>query len=155
MIDYAGIHGSNLGLDDGIIVENKTYPTIANPAGTPLSKAVKPMDIEDGLSQTLMFAEKRMNIGRLGFSQSDDDGGYTSGFDHDNNRGGRFAPAPDYRSSNPADHGGGAVGSSHPGVFLGAFADGSVRAFRHDLDLVTVFRPLTTRKGRDVFNLGQ
>ncbi len=144
MIDYGGIAGSIAYLDsrqqNGVVVQSRHRQT-----GAPLNELVRLSDIRDGATQTLLIAEERMNLGRLGEGQQDDNKGYVAGFGQDVIRDARGAPLPDYSSPDPSDTGGFRMGSSHPGLFLGIMADGSVRGFSYSLDLVGVFRPLCSR----------
>jgi prepilin-type N-terminal cleavage/methylation domain-containing protein/prepilin-type processing-associated H-X9-DG protein len=95
-------------------------------------------DISDGTSNTLMLGEKRLNLIFLGTKQQDDNQGYTCGFNLDTVRKTGLAPAPDFKGSGD---GGGLFGSSHPGVFNAAFADGSVRSISYSISQL-VFRLL-------------
>jgi prepilin-type N-terminal cleavage/methylation domain-containing protein/prepilin-type processing-associated H-X9-DG protein len=91
-------------------------------------------DVSDGTSHTLLVGEKRLNVGRLGQRQNDDDIGYTAGWDNDTLRDTESRPKPDYVSSNKEDDGDNRFGSSHPGRFNAVFADGSVRPITYSVD---------------------
>jgi prepilin-type N-terminal cleavage/methylation domain-containing protein/prepilin-type processing-associated H-X9-DG protein len=107
----------------------------SNKEGTGVIKQFKPnrmADITDGTSNTLMVSEKRLNIAFLGSKQTDDNQGYTVGFNLDTVRKTSRAPAQDY--SAPIGDGGGLFGSSHPGRLNAVFADGSVRPISYDID---------------------
>ncbi len=86
-------------------------------------------DITDGTSNTLLVGEKRMNRSLLGSKQTDDNQGYTCGFNYDTIRKTTRPPAPDYNA--PIGDGGGLFGSSHPGGLNFALADGSVRTISY------------------------
>jgi prepilin-type N-terminal cleavage/methylation domain-containing protein/prepilin-type processing-associated H-X9-DG protein len=88
-------------------------------------------EITDGLSNTLLVAEKRLNLFHLGQPQEDDNQGYTAGFNLDTVRKTHRAPAPDYRAR--FGDGGGLFGSSHPGRFNALFCDGSVRGISYTI----------------------
>jgi len=110
--------------------------------------------IVDGLSNQLLLGDKRLNIQYLGQFQGDDNEGYTSGWDHDVIRftesgGVGYLPLPDYVSS--GGDGAQRFGSSHPGGFMGALADGSVRFIKYGLDAPTFLR-LGNRKDGNVLN---
>jgi prepilin-type N-terminal cleavage/methylation domain-containing protein len=90
----------------------------------------------DGTSNTLLVADKRLNIGKLGTPQDDDDTGYASGFDADVARYTNQAPTPDY--SAPTGDGNLRFGSSHTGIFNAVFVEGSVHSIPYAID-PTVF----------------
>jgi Protein of unknown function (DUF1559) len=92
-------------------------------------------DVTDGLSNTLMVGDKRLNLAGLGQMQGDDNEGYTDGWDHDVERYTNAQPAPDYNGSGDGQQ---RFGSSHPQRFQGVFADGSVHSISYSIDL-TVF----------------
>ena len=89
-------------------------------------------DVTDGLSNTLLVADKRLNRGRLGQPQNDDDTGYATGFDADVVRYTSRTPAPDFTA--PAGDGDLRFGSSHIGRFNAVLADGSVRGISYSVD---------------------
>src|SRR5262249_36553605 len=97
---------------------------------------IKPRDIADGLSNTLLVAEKALYLPNLGLLQADDDQGYTVGYDHDTIRHTDKAPTPDFAepSLNGQDQYVGTFGSSHPTTFQSVFADGSVHSIRYTID---------------------
>ncbi|MDZ7617760.1 MAG: DUF1559 domain-containing protein [Patescibacteria group bacterium] len=101
-------------------------------------------DIRDGTSNTLLIAEKRLNIGRLGLQQTDDNEGYTVGPDHDAIRSTNKTPGPDPMSSESTVFGDGRFGSSHSGGLNASMCDGSVRFISFSVDLQT-FRRLGCR----------
>lgn len=119
LCDYAG---SNL---DGTGVLTRFTPT-------------RIAAITDGTSNTLLILEKRMNMAETGQHQSDDNEGYTAGWDEDTLRVVSLAPALDFhgRDSGPM-----VFGSAHPGAFNASFADGAVRSISYSIDL-TVFQRL-------------
>jgi prepilin-type processing-associated H-X9-DG protein len=163
MIDYA----ANGGVDTtgnngwGMLGNGLDAPVIRRAGGTdrvamPLS--YKKNSIRDGTSNTLLVAEKAVNIGLLGQHQTDDDSGYVDGFDWDHMRWGYFQPIADWNDSNSsAAHSGnsakhGSFGSSHSGVMNSAFCDGSVRPIRLTVSL-DVFKMVCSRKDGGVFNI--
>jgi len=84
---------------------------------------VKIVDITDGLSNTLVLGDKRLNLRYLGQKQTDDNQGYTVGFNYDTVRKTNQPPQPDYNDQ--FGDGNGLFGSSHPGIVNTVFADGS------------------------------
>ena len=94
-------------------------------------------EITDGTSSTLLVAEKRWNRDALGQAQSDDNIGYSAGWDEDTIRGTDRLPLPDYRGV-ITDNDRNRFGASHPSGFNALFADGSVRFIPYTIDK-TVF----------------
>jgi prepilin-type N-terminal cleavage/methylation domain-containing protein len=109
--------------------------------------------ITDGLSNTALFGEKRLNLAqaRVGPTWDDSTGPYT-GNDPNGNamRTLQSPPQPDYVGDCGEPYrqvgGLGLFGSSHPGITPFAIADGSVRWLRYDLD-PRVYFALATRAG--------
>jgi prepilin-type N-terminal cleavage/methylation domain-containing protein len=95
-------------------------------------------DIKDGTSNTLLVGEKRLNLKYLGQFQSDDNEGYSDGWDHDTMRYTTRLPEPDFRGNGDGNQ---RFGSSHPQRFNIVLADGSVRGVNYSISLVT-FRNL-------------
>jgi type II secretory pathway pseudopilin PulG len=91
-------------------------------------------DIPDGTSNTLLAGDKRLNLAQLGQPQSDDNEGYTAGFDEDTMRRTDKPPAPDFFDTGSAKK---LFGSSHPGIFNIVLADGSVRALSYNVNPTT------------------
>jgi prepilin-type N-terminal cleavage/methylation domain-containing protein len=89
-------------------------------------------NITDGTSSTLLAADKRLNLYKLGKLQRDDDTGYASGFDADVIRYTNRAPAPDYRA--PTGDGKLRFGSSHTGGFNAVFVDASVHFLSYSIN---------------------
>jgi prepilin-type N-terminal cleavage/methylation domain-containing protein/prepilin-type processing-associated H-X9-DG protein len=114
----------------------------SNKEGTGAVRQFDPVritDIADGTSNTLLIGEKRMNRTYLGIKQTDDNQGYTCGFNNDTIRKTNRPPQPDYFAQ--SGDGGGLFGSSHPGVVNFVFADGSVHPVSYGVD-ATVFKYL-------------
>lgn len=106
----------------------------SNLEGTGVVRQYKPTriaEVTDGLSNTLLLGEKRMNLRDLGQWQADDNEGYTCGFDEDTVRRTDTPPDQDF----VGDGSGGQIfGSSHRDLFNVALADGSVRPLRYTID---------------------
>lgn len=111
--------------------------------------AVRPADVHDGTSNTLLAGDKRLNRAHLGQPQPDDNEGYTAGFDEDTVRRTDKRPLPDFVGSGTGKK---LFGSSHSGVFNVVLADGSVRALRYTID-PTTFRNLGNISDGQVVNL--
>jgi prepilin-type N-terminal cleavage/methylation domain-containing protein/prepilin-type processing-associated H-X9-DG protein len=119
--DYAGCNGTG---NDGAVIQNPSWA----PQEIGLSS------ISDGLSNTLVLGEKCIDLLGIGSFQSDDNEGYTSGWDWDVIRGSNVAPGPDVRGGG---NGLNRFGSAHTGGFNGLLADGSVRFIRYTVDTTT------------------
>jgi prepilin-type N-terminal cleavage/methylation domain-containing protein/prepilin-type processing-associated H-X9-DG protein len=129
-------------LTGGLITRALCDYAASNKEGTGVVQQFVPVriaDITDGTSNTLMVSEKRMNLAYLGQKQTDDNQGYSVGWNYDTIRKTTQRPAPDY--SAPLGDGGGLFGSSHPGRFNAVFADGSVRPISYSVSK-TVFKLL-------------
>jgi prepilin-type N-terminal cleavage/methylation domain-containing protein/prepilin-type processing-associated H-X9-DG protein len=100
--------------------------------------------IRDGTSSTFMVGEKRLNLAPLGLYQSDDNEGYSSGWDHDVERytASWAPPRPDYSGGGD---GGQRFGSSHRAGFNMAMCDGSVHFISYKIN-PTVFSWLGNRR---------
>jgi prepilin-type processing-associated H-X9-DG protein len=112
---------------------------------------VRVAEITDGTSNTLLVAEKRMNLTQLGQVQEDDGEGYTAGWDPDTMRRTSRQPKPDYYGDSTQD-GGKLFGSSHAGRFNAVFADGSVRSISYSIDR-KVFSYLGNKSDGQVIDL--
>jgi prepilin-type N-terminal cleavage/methylation domain-containing protein len=110
-----------------------------------VGRLCRPQNVPDGLSRTLMLGEKAMDPQCFDVFRgcSDDNEGFTAGWDHDTLRHASNAP---WRDENRKDTGSGAsnFGSAHPGGVLGAMADGSVRSFAFEIE-VTLWRRIGHR----------
>jgi prepilin-type N-terminal cleavage/methylation domain-containing protein/prepilin-type processing-associated H-X9-DG protein len=110
---------------------------------------VRLAEVTDGTSNTLLVGDKRLNRGRLGRTQDDDDTGYATGFDNDVVRYTDRPPAPDYNA--PTGDGDLRFGSSHTGGFNVVFGDGSVRLLSYAISPVT-FQYLGNRSDGQVLS---
>ncbi len=114
----------------------------ANNEGTGAVRQFDPVrisEITDGTSNTLLVGEKRMNRALLGTKQTDDNQGYSTGFNFDTIRKTTRPPLSDY--SAPTGDGAGLFGSSHTGVVNFVLADGSVHTIPYSIS-PTVFKYL-------------
>jgi prepilin-type N-terminal cleavage/methylation domain-containing protein/prepilin-type processing-associated H-X9-DG protein len=92
---------------------------------------VRMSEIKDGLSCTLMVADRRLNLAELGTRQGDDNEGYTCGWDEDTIRTTSHRPEPDFYGTT-WDHSR-RFGSSHPTGLNAVFADGSVHFLNYTI----------------------
>ncbi len=117
----------------------------SNSEGTGVVRMLSPhrlAEITDGLSNTLLVAEKHLNLANMGTWQADDNEGYTAGWDHDTIRhtdgalDPQWLPVPDYVDTGPNTQNNlvGVFGASHIGIFHAAFVDGSVHRIRYGID---------------------
>ena len=139
-------------LNNGLITHALCDYAASNKDGTGVIQQFKPTriaDITDGTSQTLLVGEKRINLMFLGTRQTDDNQGYTAGYNLDTVRKTSRPPAQDY--SAPMGDGLSMFGSSHPGRFNALFADGSVRPISYSIDRTT-FSLLGNKSDGQVIN---
>jgi prepilin-type processing-associated H-X9-DG protein len=105
---------------------------------------VQARDVADGLSNTLMVAEKAYNAAYYKQAQFGDGLGYTSGFGVNTLRSGARPPVRDFYSDIEVSID--RFGSAHPYSMNALFCDGSVRAIRYDLpddpQVLQVWSPL-------------
>ena len=88
-------------------------------------------EIVDGTSNALLLGEKRLNLRELGQPQSDDNEGYTAGWNSDTMRNTDKKPLPDFTGLGDGDD---RFGASHAGVFQISLADGSVQSTSYGID---------------------
>jgi prepilin-type N-terminal cleavage/methylation domain-containing protein len=88
-------------------------------------------NITDGTSNTLLVGDKRLNLHFLGQGASDDNQGYTAGWNNDTIRKTTRPPQPDYNA--PTGDGAGLFGSSHTSGINALLADGSVRIINYTI----------------------
>jgi prepilin-type N-terminal cleavage/methylation domain-containing protein/prepilin-type processing-associated H-X9-DG protein len=140
-------------LNGGLITHALCDYAASNKDGNGIIQQFKPTriaDITDGTSQTLLVGEKRINLMFLGLRQTDDNQGYTAGYNLDTVRKTSRPPAQDY--SAPTGDGLSMFGASHPGRFNALFADGSVRPISYSIDRTT-FSLLGNKSDGQVINL--
>lgn len=130
MLDYAGNAGTSLleplGENPG---NGSNGLVVRRPGGSPLRSPVVRLavTIPDGASNTLLVGEKRLDPARLGQNQTDDDQGYTVGWDYDAVRWGIDAPLQDRAGEHTPQR----FGAAHPGGFNAVFADGAVHPIHY------------------------
>lgn len=99
-------------------------------------KPVRIAEITDGMSNTCLLGDKRLNRTRLGTPQPDDNEGFTCGWNEDTMRRTTRQPHPDF-VGDPTLFGGEMFGSSHPMRLHMALADASVRPIFYTIDTNT------------------
>lgn len=132
-----------------------------------MPSAVKPGQIVDGTSNTMVVSEKLIRSDRYDGGTVSDDRGWSDGWDPDVVRFTGYQPLSDsdgsicYHESNNISkyctgEGAGILffGSAHPSGINAVFADGSVRRISFDVDVV-VFNAAGTRNGEEVVDLSQ
>ena len=124
-IDYAcnaGVNANGQG-DEGVIRRTRL-------------KKLKWDDITDGLNSTVLVAEKRMNKATFGYTYDDNEAYCTAGWNGDFElyRTANERPAPDFFTPTSDTAPQKEFGSSHMGVFIAVFCDGSVRTIRYAVD---------------------
>jgi len=140
MTDYAASNQENNGV---VIWTNNTQ--VWDTAQGPITTA----SILDGTSNTMIAGDKRMDSLHLGSMQSDDNEGYSCGWDHDTVRSTTLDPRPDNEGLGWGEN---RFGSAHPGGFNAGFADGAVRFLSYTIDL-TVFSRIGQRNDRQPFQM--
>ncbi|WP_425397130.1 DUF1559 domain-containing protein [Aeoliella sp.] len=147
MIDYAGNAGPAYGVTSGSSgsLNNGTDGVIVKSSGNP----IRARHITDGLSSTLLVAEKRMNE-RYVIQECEpgDNAGYVGGYQDDIVRWGVVPPDRDYDTPHlwlfnlfPRNF---QFGSAHVSGMQAALCDGSVHRLSYDVD-EDVFRLLCAR----------
>ncbi len=119
--DYAASNTSGTGLMRQTTPTNRQNPVAIS-------------EVTDGTSNTFCVGEKMMDRSALGSYQSDDNEGYSVGWDWDTIRYTTLLPAPD--CTNCSGHSS-VFGSSHPGGLNMSLADGSVRFITYTIDAQT------------------
>jgi len=129
--DYAGSYGTTG--NNGAIVQN----TPSNGQTIELNR-----DIPDGLTSTIVLGEKQLDSALVGQYQSDDNEGYSSGWDWDVVRGTSIPPAQDVKwNRGYSDN---RFGSIHSGGCYFMLGDASVRMISYSVD-PTTFQRLGSR----------
>ncbi len=117
-----------------------------NSSSAPLvGRGCKPKDITDGLGKTLLIGEKTMDVTCVVPTRgcSDDNEGFTSGWDHDVLRHMASRPIPDAERFGMGS-GNSSFGSSHPDAFNILMGDGAVKTLNYEIEL-TLWRRIGHR----------
>jgi prepilin-type N-terminal cleavage/methylation domain-containing protein len=136
---------------------NGTTPGAIPGSGTVLSQAngrttISTADIRDGVSYTLLLAEKAANP-RGGPCILEDDMGYFAAYGGTNFNTVRFTsqtlmPLRDFEATCPT---GGAFGSPHPGTWTALMADGSVQQLSYSI-APNIYQALGTIQGGEIIS---
>jgi prepilin-type N-terminal cleavage/methylation domain-containing protein/prepilin-type processing-associated H-X9-DG protein len=121
--DYAGSIANNSS-DNGAIVRTFNHSHGDSVPSTRRREPIRIADFTDGLTQTIILGDKKRIKGVQGF-RTDDNEGYTSGWDHDMVRRTDLAPRADDNLDGESRFGG-----LHSGGFNALLGDGSVRFIR-------------------------
>lgn len=144
--DYAGNAGHSLIGTNGVVMQT-----------LPSQPGIKVSEITDGLSNTLLAGERRMNTARFGVSSDDNESYVTSGWNGDceGYRKAFDVPQPDFHnpSGEPDPFALHAFGSSHPGLFNVVFCDGNVRPVRYTVSLA-VWQRVCVRNDNEEYDPG-
>lgn len=100
--------------------------------------------MHDGTSNTFLAGEARKNLRYLGQYQSDDNEGYSAGWDHDTMRYTSRVPLPDFNGSGDGNQ---QLGSSHTAGVNMLFGDGSVRMISWSVNGTNFYRMGRTDDG--------
>jgi prepilin-type N-terminal cleavage/methylation domain-containing protein len=152
--DYAGNGGRNMaeaGKNGMLVRQWSTLPasTTADPNLAPNQKRSLTA-VPDGLSNTLLVAEKQCHPTVLGTSGGDNERWNNSGWDQDHVRFGEAVPQPDSMHPTSASSTFWSVrfGGSHSGGFTAAMGDGSVRFVRYGIDATNWMRICLVNDGQ-------
>ena len=152
---------------DGLIVRTP-WRWVSKQFASGVSRAVEPKEVADGLSNTLLVAEKLVRTDLYDGGSWSDDMGWVDGWDPDQLRSTGLQPLND---SDPMCYGptpksnwcGGAppgnndvfiFGSAHPSGMNSVFGDGAVRYINFDVDVV-LFNYLGARNDEQTVDLSR
>jgi len=118
----------------------------------PIDTVVHVREVKDGLANTIMVAEKRMNSNFYGKPQFGDSSGFCTGFGAATLRSGGLNPAVDFQTNEP-DTATDRFGSAHPYSMNALFADGSVRQISYQISDSLQILPVYTPMLQNVFKI--
>jgi prepilin-type processing-associated H-X9-DG protein len=136
--DYAANGGWNMAEEgrQGMLMRQWRSPSSARPIDTPVEQTRRFTDVADGLSNTVLVAEKQVHRTVLGSAGGDNEVWNNSGWDQDHVRFGEAVPQPD--SMHPTNKSptfwSVRFGGSHPGGVNAVMGDGSVRVISFSID---------------------
>lgn len=116
---------------NGVFVKSRFFKSQVSKS---TDSAIHVRDISDGLANTILAADKRMNSALYNQPQFGDTDGFTAGYIADTLRSGYFSPSRDFsiESPTPSD----TIerfGSAHPFGINALFCDGSVRTISYNI----------------------
>ncbi len=144
--DYAGNGGRDMAGEgsEGMLRRQWRFEPAftAKPVGAPIEQTLTMSGVTDGLSNTIMVGEKQCHQTVLGTSGGDNESWNNSGWDQDHVRFGVEVPEPDSKhpDAGQATFWSVKFGGPHPGVFVAAMGDGSVRTIRYGIDAANWMR---------------
>ncbi len=154
--DYAGNGGSEklanklATTNDGTMVRQYALPKAGLPADMRPDNRRRLGDIVDGLSNTLLVAEKQVHPTTWGSAGGDNEAWNNPGWDEDIVRFGDKLPEPDMKhpDKSQGSHWSTRFGSSHPSGVQGVRADGSVHFIPYTIDATHWLRFCTIADGQ-------
>ncbi len=150
-------YGGNGGLDmagvgkEGILVRQWVAPSTSLASTTPPDQRRGMNDVSDGLSNTVMVAEKQLHPNVAGSAGGDNEPWNNSGWDQDHVRFGNTLPEPDDKHpSSGTTFWSERFGGSHPGGFNAVLGEGTVRFITYNLPAPTWQALCLIRDGQSV-----
>lgn len=140
----SGNRGGDIFPTFGVIVRSSYYVEdksglngnpIVHDLGMPQPNGFR--QITDGSSNTIVLCEKRVADDRFEGPHTDDDAGWSDGWDFDTLRLATCRPRGDSEVEPDSTKESMTAGASHPGVFICVFADSAVKGISYDIDLET------------------
>ena len=107
-------------------------------------------DVPDGLSNTLLLAEKWVNRSQVEAGNANYDKGYWPGYNFSTIRWGENPPIPDQLTGNTQSHNPRLFGSSHTGSVNAVMGDRSMRRIRFSADAGTFANVCNRRDGNAI-----
>jgi prepilin-type N-terminal cleavage/methylation domain-containing protein len=135
--DYAGNGGRNMAGEgrEGVLIRQWRSPNSSKPIDAPIEQRRRITDLADGTTNVVLVGEKQLHSTVMGTAGGDNETWNNSGWDQDHVRFGEAVPEPDSKHPTSASPQFWSVrfGGPHPGVFMAAMGDGSVRPLRYGI----------------------